>query len=1345
MTERFQLARAGVLNVWQYDEQIFEFAGGRLLLRGSNGAGKSKTLEMLLPFVLDGDKARMTASGRHHTSLLWLMLDGYSGQNRAGYLWVEFARTDERGHEETITCGVGIRASQSARAASAWFFTCPGRVGEQLRLEDEAGPLSRDRLRAAVEPHGHVFESARLYKQHVGRLLFGLEPTQYDELLRLLYWLRQPQVGEDIEPARLAEQLVQALPQLDDDAVRAAGDTFDELSAFGEQLDRQRRSAEAVAAFAAVYAEYAGEVLRLRGADVAEQHTERTRRARELERATTRVEALEAQRESAEAESADVGGQRAALGARLVQLRADPLLRTQRELVSRRELAGERARAAAESTKVADKARHRAAQTGERVRRDADRLRTDLSDYGSVAASRAADLGRAGARVALPAPPALHDPRLDRADDADAVVVALETHVAAVHAARPVLGELRAAVQVVEGARGELDTATVERERAEEHAAAAEQRAEEERGHLADARVGADRAEAAFTVAFEAWRADPRAVPFDSPAELSAETVPELGGLARAAAAPVLSGLRDVEMAAGARRAAADRELDSATSRRAAVAAERDPAPPEPVWSRHPRDVGDGAPLWRLIDFTDALGAADRAGVEAAMEASGLLDAWVRADGAVLGPDRHDVVLPMGPAAHGPTLADVLVADPPPAGPVAADVVRGVLARVSFGSVESSAVVGADGSWRMGPLGGRTTKAAAQYIGATARAAERLRRLAELDALIAAGSAERDAAAATEQAARAAAAGVDAWLAEVPVTGELIKAWTRLDERIRIAERADRAAIAAETAAAGWRSTEATRRRTLDELAAAHHLPTETGPLAARRESLRELDAALATHADASAVLVGRVRRWADDAAAWEEDLADLEQAVAGAADAHERAAAAQAAADALEETIGAPLREIERRIAAAEQQDSGLKGREGELYRLINTLLAEGGAAGQAASDAAVRLAEQEPVLAGAVAALGALVHTPGLLASGAGPDTSTEPGVFDLAIGFLAGNPVPAAVLALARRLAELPAPTRGGTETAVFTAWRDAASGPAGDVDPRVTEIGGALAVIGRDDAGEHPIGELALRLAAAVARDADLLTDRERRLFEEHILGDLGESLRSRRLESEELVTEMNALLRGVTTSQGIQVKLLWTLRDDVAADARRAVQLLGRPVGTLLPDERSELRDALHRLIEASRAEAPEDSYAEHLARALDYRRWFAFRIRYTRPESAGTWHDLHRRSPLSQGEQKVVCYLPLFAAAAAHFSSLTGAAPHSPRFVLLDDAFPKIDVRTHPLLFGLLVQLDLDFVVTSERLWGDHATVPSLAIYEALRDPNERGIAQYRHTWDGHRLQAVGT
>lgn len=87
---RFQLNRAGVLNVWQYDEQIFDFQGGRLLLRGTNGAGKSKTLELLLPFCIDGDRQRMNATGRAQTALTWLMLDGVEEKLRTGYVCVEF-------------------------------------------------------------------------------------------------------------------------------------------------------------------------------------------------------------------------------------------------------------------------------------------------------------------------------------------------------------------------------------------------------------------------------------------------------------------------------------------------------------------------------------------------------------------------------------------------------------------------------------------------------------------------------------------------------------------------------------------------------------------------------------------------------------------------------------------------------------------------------------------------------------------------------------------------------------------------------------------------------------------------------------------------------------------------------------------------------------------------------------------------------------------------------------------------------------------------------------------------------------------------------------------------------
>src|SRR5215468_816619 len=117
---RYRLHRAGICNVWQYGDQVFEFEDGRLLLRGKNGAGKSKALEVLLPFLLDGDTRRIDAAGGGKTSLKWLMLDGWTaGTNRLGYLWAEFTRQDDEGGHHRLTIGAAIRASLSTGEAKA--------------------------------------------------------------------------------------------------------------------------------------------------------------------------------------------------------------------------------------------------------------------------------------------------------------------------------------------------------------------------------------------------------------------------------------------------------------------------------------------------------------------------------------------------------------------------------------------------------------------------------------------------------------------------------------------------------------------------------------------------------------------------------------------------------------------------------------------------------------------------------------------------------------------------------------------------------------------------------------------------------------------------------------------------------------------------------------------------------------------------------------------------------------------------------------------------------------------------------------------------------------------------
>ena len=1336
---RFRLSRAGILNIWQYDDQVFEFADGRLLLRGANGAGKSKTLEMLLPFVLDGDKLRMTASGRHHTSLLWLMTDGYDGASRIGYLWVEFVRTTETGEAERLTCGIGIRASQSARTATTWYFTSPRRVGHDLLLEDATGPLPRERCRAAVEGDGHFFDSPRQYKQHVGATLFGLAPGRYDELLRLLYWLRQPQVGEDIEPGRLADILSVALPELDEAAVRAAGGTLDELAAFGEQLARRRQAATAMTAFAQLYAGYARGTAAARGAELATAHRELSRLDRDIGKRGADLAAVIESIGHTEESLGSAATRIEQARQRKRDLEDGPEARSHRQVLALGDRARELAALATRSRGHADAARREAGKAGERTGRDRDALGRGIRAMVDTAQSLAAEMAGLGIRAMAAVSAVLADPPLR--EEADRVDAALAGYAEAIQAAGSSVRERQAAVHVVDEARKNAEQADGDRKSAEAEAARMETMAESERARLAAAERAAQAAAESFGTALAAWHADERAVPFESPGELTGETVAQLGALAREAARPHLGRLAEAEAAAGSERVTAERQLTGLRKRRDDIAAEPDPSPEPPALGRDERDSADGAPLWRLIDFAANLDAGQRAGLEAALESSGLLDAWVRVDGQVLGRDQRDVVLAAGPAVPGPSLAGLLVADLPDACPVTAGTVRAVLGRIAAEpDAGPQAGAGPDGRWQLGPLSGRAAKPAAQYIGATARAAERARRLAETDAQISAAEAAREAAIGVEEAARRRRAGLEAWLGELPPYGPLLQAWADVQALADAVARAEDAARAAEDTARVARSAAAVARRELDQLAAVHGLPTTVEGLFSHGERLRELNTALGGQADSAGRLRERLARLGEDLAA----CASLNRQAAELEESADRAGTeAEATArrhEQMRRAAEASVRELEERLRAAREEIEACERQEQELRGEQTRLAGEQGSLRQALADLGELRAAQEPSVVAAAHRIAEMASVPGLLASAGLP----AEGAYELARGVTAGVKLPPAVAELARVLAALEVPERPVTEAAVWSRYTEVTSGPAADCEPRVLEYPGMLAVVARDETGEHPLGELAGRLEADVARDAELLTERERRVFEEHILGDLGETLRSRRVEAEELVAAMNRLLQGVTTSQGVQVSLHWRLREDVPTDSRQAVALLGRPLGALLPDERQTLRDCLHRLIETSRSEQPELSYVEHLGRALDYRQWFAFRVRYTRPELDGRWLDLHRRSPLSQGEQKVVCYLPLFAAAAAHFSSVAGAAPHAPRFVLLDDAFPKIDVRTHPLLFGLLVDLDLDFVITSERLWGDHDTVPSLAIYEALRDPSERGIAQYEHRWDGQRLQAVG-
>ncbi|GAB3868188.1 TIGR02680 family protein [Dactylosporangium cerinum] len=1340
---RFQLHRAGICNVWQYGEQVFQFEDGRLLLRGKNGAGKSKALELLLPFLLDGDVKRLDATGAGKTTFRWLMSEGATGVNRQGFLWLELRRQAEDGTAEDgtwrhLTLGAVVRWSAATTEARLQYFITPLRVGVDVALVVDGQPLPLDRLRERLGD-GAVIAGAREYRARVGRELFGVNDAgRYQNLVHLLYRLRRPTIGDRIEAGQLATELGEALPPLDDDVLDTVAHNLDDLETVREDLGRLERTHGALTDLMTGYRGYLQGELRARVGAVQQALQElrdRRRQAGQRERAVSAAIDDERAAEDTAAELEHAGRE---ARAELTAVRDSAAYRAVRDLAQRRQAVqalhaaaqATASRAAAEQRNLANLvARFNDEST--RIATASARLREDHGRLRDVAGEAGLDVGHLGAAPALRYT-TVTGPQL-RAVDAAAAEQDLHAH-------RDQSRQAEAAVAARRRAVADLQDLIGKANRAAEHAARAAGDAELLDGQLgtandrlADRTAALQAAADAYAADVHRWTEDPAitAAGIDAAPVLLADTPESVREAAETAVAPIRADAEHRRDTLLHDRARAADHLAAVRREHQEWAAKTDPEPPR---TRFAPAGGDraGRPFYQLVDFADGLDDARRASIEAALEASGLLDGRVTTDGGIVAPGTGEVLLRPGPPVPHPLLGAALVPVP------GADEVTALLAAIAFSDGPSDGVgswIGTDGSWRLGVAHGTWRKPAAEYVGATNRAALRARRLAELQTQIDEGAAT---VARLDQDLAAVAAlrrDLDRLLGALPDAAGLGTAQARRDE----AESAV-TALTAQVADARRRARDLTaqaaeHRRKVTAAADAHLLPAAPEDLTRVDGRLRRLADDLPRHrrdADGLVALLHRYTSQLDDINSAQERVAEAAEAAAATATEHAEAAAELAV---LQESLHADAAGVMAREAAAEARLRDAELRLPTLRSRAQQARDQRIRAENARDEARDRLAGQEQIALQAGTALPRIITLPGVAAAlDLGEDIAVPPDVAETPrerITRLDG---------LATTLAGALGPQRTDLgENALHLRYIDVRGRLAGGYDLIWEDRDGVKVVEIADDIGQHPVAHATARLGAELDLKRTAVADRERQAFERFLLGELGDALTRQILAAEALVNGMNATLAQVRTSHGLGARLVWALRADADADTRAAVGLLKTPLALRTRDQNDRLREVLARRVDDARRSDPSAGYAVHLRAALDYRQWFTFTVKVTDQANPDRERTLSARTAMSQGEQRVVSYLVLFAAAAAHFSSVGDAHPTAPRLILLDDAFAKVDEPTHGRLLGLLVELDLDAILTSERLWGCFPEVPSLGIYECLRDPAQPGVATLHFRWDGRR------
>jgi uncharacterized protein YPO0396 len=285
------------------------------------------------------------------------------------------------------------------------------------------------------------------------------------------------------------------------------------------------------------------------------------------------------------------------------------------------------------------------------------------------------------------------------------------------------------------------------------------------------------------------------------------------------------------------------------------------------------------------------------------------------------------------------------------------------------------------------------------------------------------------------------------------------------------------------------------------------------------------------------------------------------------------------------------------------------------------------------------------------------------------------------------------------------------------------------------------GDVLTVTVSGEDGRLPIADAAARVAARLAECSDQLGQHYQDVLSEYLINDLSVSLSAQIAVAEDLYRRMNEVLDNARSSQGVHVQLQWSPSSSLDETMTRAMRVIRTPLAKRSPDDEQILRQVVIERIEAER-ESMVDSYVGILSRALDYRSWFDFSVIVRDFDGDGKARTRRFRN-LSSGETRLISYVTLFAAAAAFYDALSSAAGTEAkplRLTLLDEAFERIDDPTIARMLGLLVDLDMDWIITWPSGWGISPKIPRMHIYDVLRPEKGRGIACAHTIWDGSGL-----
>lgn len=1360
--ERWQMKRAGILNFWYYDEEEFLFEEGRLILRGTNGSGKSVTMQSFIPLVLDGDKRpeRLDPFGSRDRRLEYYLL-GEADQghtDRTGYLWLEFYHPLKKLYK---TIGIGLRARRGVPQLGFWGFLLEDgrRINQDFYLYDytlwlEQGkkvPLNRKILEDKIASGGQVVQEQTAYRDMVNKSFFGFrENESYKDLLKLLLELRSPKLSKDFKPSSIYEILTKSLPPLMEEELSSLSDLLEDMDQITDHLEELQMHLTELGKIEKRYDRYNRFLLKQHSDNVLQQGAQ-------YDHYVNQVDVYEKELKEIQKQQQDVGQRLDGCKQRLrtVEAELDVLNRSeamekQRELELledqmkglKKQLINTQGRLDS-NLKRLERVQQDIAVAEEKLSvlsNEQSQTIEDLEDLARMTEFREHDIYHGLWMRGIP----------QDGQWAKSWLKDLDVHkqrlVSALQTAR---GEREASRSAAEAEIrwGEI---CKERTSSEEEQAEQEGKLESVKEEMRESLVRWHQGLKQLPIDGEQLRDALQALTLVSIKSRLYEPVRRPALLAyeqqKQSSMQQLLQLEQQKQSLLTDRQTLEQELEEWN-----LAREPEPARTEGrKSSRQQRSQGTGAPLFSACEFEAALTESEQAQLEETLEQAGLLDAWILPGGKVGLLDQEqeeeiwiESVFPV----QGETLADILYPTPPLDSGLTEEDIRRALNCFGWSLKESHLVaevrqprayITGSGNYQLGPLAGSNcSKSRAEYIGKETRLRTKQLAIAQLEIEIEQlakeiGKIDTEVALLNWQR-QVMQEEMEAFPDDKELQDQLevlLKLSYRLNEIInqelkveawykqRVAFWRDLQIKLAEQTA-DW-----SRLKKEPQLSEAVELCTDY------RSHVSELDSLWMRYRESSQYLENHRSQQTDLLRIVEEDQAeqyDLEEQ-------KERNAAQ--ISQLLKLIVEMGIEDIHRQIMERKEEKVSLNktiedlhDQKGKQERTLGGIISD-------RDSNQKQLEENRSILAQA-----------------------TEQWKTELQLALVAQwkeifgqlkdeKAIRQYCKQITKEYSGLFANIK---KDRIMSELYDEFNKAKVNLQDYVLEIeyldsGRVIITSKRDRMNPLPPLQLLDELTELENEQRILLTARDRELYEEIIIGSVGKAIRSRIHRARDWAVQMDELMKQRDTSSGLRLSLKWVPQErktEDELDTETLIELLMRDADRMDDEEIERVIFHFRTRILRAKQEAQEEqgTLRRHIYQLLDYRSWFEFRLEHRKGDQSNyTELTDSKFNVLSGGEKAMAMYIPLFAASYSRYSD---ASADAPKIISLDEAFAGVDDANMRDMFHLLTDMGFDYIMTSQVLWGCYDTVPSLAIYEIYRPKDIDVVTLFHYRWNGERRVLV--